>query len=135
MFKTLSPPRVPSYLGYANELGESFKSFISTTTYRGTYAVAIAYGKLFNRLSFARKMLASVTIPGMIINRAVATTQWTLDSYGSQAEPSRIPQGCVSRSEGWSWDAIVSTCIDTCKSVFGLLLPVTIYRADISRFM
>ena len=45
-----------SYLGYANELGESFKSFISTTTYRGTYAVAIAYGKLFNRLSFARKV-------------------------------------------------------------------------------
>mmetsp|Transcript_35959 Transcript_35959/g.78452 ORF Transcript_35959/g.78452 Transcript_35959/m.78452 type:complete len:207 (+) Transcript_35959:150-770(+) len=122
------------YLGYANEFGESFKSFISTATYRGTYAIATAYGisdaldkgykaKLAcdefdarvraNASSgtecssasgnavpkadhskhvafavadtFVWQMLASVMIPGFIINRAVAATQWTLDSCGPQA--------------------------------------------------
>ena len=32
------------YLGYANEVGESFKAFISKTLYRSTYAAAITYG-------------------------------------------------------------------------------------------
>ena len=33
------------YMGYANEIGESFKSFISKVAYRSTYAAAISYGK------------------------------------------------------------------------------------------
>lgn len=70
------------YLGYANELGESFKALIPRSAYFGSYAVAIGYvladtndkSNSFKDYKLAGdvllwQMLASVTIPGFTINR------------------------------------------------------------------
>eukprot|EP00242_Pyramimonas_sp_CCMP2087_P007443 CAMPEP_0198211060 /NCGR_PEP_ID=MMETSP1445-20131203/22602_1 /TAXON_ID=36898 /ORGANISM="Pyramimonas sp., Strain CCMP2087" /LENGTH=198 /DNA_ID=CAMNT_0043885253 /DNA_START=241 /DNA_END=834 /DNA_ORIENTATION=- len=142
------------YFGYSNELGESFKAFISKGLYRSTYAVAIAYGlsdaldkgykaKLACEESDARvrvglksesaasstisvmpcsstseklstksdhstqvalavadtfvwQLFASVALPGIFINRAVAATQQALKSQEaelSKATPERAVHG------------------------------------------
>ncbi|KAF4666698.1 Mitochondrial fission process protein 1 [Perkinsus olseni] len=78
-------------LGYANELGESFKYLISRPAYLTTYGVAIAYvlADTFDKTKRAERrqqwkvaldtlgwqMLASVAIPGLVINRVVWTTR------------------------------------------------------------
>eukprot|EP01147_Barroeca_monosierra_P001749 gene1749-4862_t len=58
------------YLGYTNELGESFKMFIPKYLYIGTYAVSGGY--------------ALVIIPGFTINRIVATTRRILQGRYAQ---------------------------------------------------
>jgi len=70
------------YLGYANEVGESFKSLIPKSAYLSTYAISIAYvsadtldksenlkKKLTAADVFIWQMLASVIVPGFTINR------------------------------------------------------------------
>ena len=96
------------YLGYANELGESFRAFIGSRMVKATYVVALGYG-LADAVDKSRKQLAisqqhgdsirkqrfecangfvqtlywqslaSVFIPGMIINRVVATSGWAMN--------------------------------------------------------
>jgi fission process protein 1 len=82
------------YLGYTNELGESFKAFIGRRVYLGSYAVACVYclGDATTRGWRAREEgrpalevfdtttealvwqgFASVALPGLVINRVVAT--------------------------------------------------------------
>lgn len=91
------------YLGYANELGESFRAFISKAAVRLTYVVAFGYG-FADAVDKSRKQraesisqgdsasqqnfktasgfvqtlywqsFASVIIPGFTINRTVALT-------------------------------------------------------------
>mmetsp|Transcript_152030 Transcript_152030/g.264971 ORF Transcript_152030/g.264971 Transcript_152030/m.264971 type:complete len:149 (+) Transcript_152030:13-459(+) len=81
-------------VGYANELGESFKPLISVSLYRLSYAVAATYvvgdaqNKYFQNSravdgidALVWQGLASVAVPGFVINRivwgvgrAVATT-------------------------------------------------------------
>lgn len=73
------------FLGYANELGESFKPLIPRIAYFGTYGVACAYVAADANDKFQRdgdvargvdaliwQALASVAIPGLIVNRVVA---------------------------------------------------------------
>eukprot|EP00038_Savillea_parva_P010655 m.191782 g.191782 ORF g.191782 m.191782 type:complete len:243 (+) comp18455_c0_seq1:237-965(+) len=81
------------YFGYANELGEAFKAFVSRRLYLGSYAVACAYvtadagtrGLTDHRAGCSAvetldttmealtwQGFASVAIPGLIINRVVA---------------------------------------------------------------
>ncbi|XP_023304008.1 mitochondrial fission process protein 1 [Lucilia cuprina] len=78
------------YLGYANEVGESFRNLVSKNVVRGSYVVATGYAvadtvdktyKDFKQSSsvssagitavdvFLWQMLASVSIPGFTINR------------------------------------------------------------------
>ena len=74
------------YLGYANELGESFKKLIPKSLYLASYAAAIGYVLADTRDKalkikkpsmqfkiagdvFIWQMLASVMIPGFTINR------------------------------------------------------------------
>lgn len=70
------------YIGYANEIGEAFKSFLPKIGYYGTYGIAISYvladtadkSKNFTKPWLAAdvliwQMLASVMIPGLAINR------------------------------------------------------------------
>ena len=88
------------YLGYANEIGESFR-YISPMFYKPSYALAIGYvlgdvqdktmkqyrlenNKITPMLmcklvdAFVWQMLASVCIPGLVINRVVEGCTWTL---------------------------------------------------------
>eukprot|EP00123_Amoebidium_parasiticum_P019575 comp27038_c0_seq1/m.47136 comp27038_c0_seq1/g.47136 ORF comp27038_c0_seq1/g.47136 comp27038_c0_seq1/m.47136 type:complete len:184 (-) comp27038_c0_seq1:125-676(-) len=96
------------YLGYANELGESFKAFIPRQAYYGSYVVASGYvvadavdkgTRAYHKaeketLEERRKhtilavaetgvwqAFASVIIPGFVINRLCATTAWTQARY------------------------------------------------------
>eukprot|EP00043_Microstomoeca_roanoka_P015062 m.150068 g.150068 ORF g.150068 m.150068 type:complete len:196 (+) comp16167_c7_seq2:31-618(+) len=96
-----SPAR---YLGYTNELGEAFKLYIQRRTYLASYGLAIAYAlgdavhKGNQRYEYANHVhipqepkiaaagavldtaiwqgLASVALPGLVINRVVATTRF-----------------------------------------------------------
>ncbi|EER15763.1 conserved hypothetical protein [Perkinsus marinus ATCC 50983] len=79
-------------LGYANELGESFKYLITRPVYLSTYGIAVAY-VLADTLDKTKRterkaqqwrvavdtlgwqMLASVAVPGMVINRVVWATR------------------------------------------------------------
>mmetsp|Transcript_59446 Transcript_59446/g.140069 ORF Transcript_59446/g.140069 Transcript_59446/m.140069 type:complete len:167 (-) Transcript_59446:61-561(-) len=88
------------YLGYANELGESFRPLISRFLYRGSYVVAGTYvladsadktikafkdhtskkNKLVDAFdkgadTLVWQGLASVAIPGLVINRVVWAAQ------------------------------------------------------------
>ena len=87
------PPSVDLYrdtpvrfLGYANELGESFKPLIPRIAYFGTYGVACAYVAADANDKYQRdgdvargvdaliwQALASVIVPGFVVNRVVAT--------------------------------------------------------------
>ncbi|KAK4878291.1 hypothetical protein RN001_010797 [Aquatica leii] len=81
------------YLGYANELGEAFRTIIGRRMVRGTYGIAITYvladtisktkqeyeqQTSFKNVAFVGmdtilwQMLASVIIPGITINRTCA---------------------------------------------------------------
>ncbi|PZC77198.1 hypothetical protein B5X24_HaOG203676 [Helicoverpa armigera] len=78
------------YLGYANEVGESFRQLVSTKVVRSSYAIAFAYtfgdtaDKSYQMLqkdgrpkrvlveagdALLWQTLASVVIPGFVINR------------------------------------------------------------------
>mmetsp|Transcript_7846 Transcript_7846/g.14892 ORF Transcript_7846/g.14892 Transcript_7846/m.14892 type:complete len:212 (-) Transcript_7846:104-739(-) len=127
------------YLGYANELGESFKAFISKGIYRSTYALSIAYAlgdavhkgthakrgldqhedrnsyepasSEISSLSASREiaiamadtavwqLLASVIIPGVIINRAVSTAGWVVSQApgGDSISDNRAVNGSMKR--------------------------------------
>ena len=74
------------FLGYANELGESFKPLIPRVAYLGTYGVACAYVAADANDKYQRdgdvargvdaliwQALASVIVPGFVVNRVVAT--------------------------------------------------------------
>jgi len=69
------------YMGYCNEVGESFKAFLPKWAYLGTYAASIAYvsadtmdkSEYFKKPKIAGdvflwQMAASVVIPGFTIN-------------------------------------------------------------------
>ena len=73
------------FLGYANELGESFKPLIPRVAYLGTYGVACAYVAADANDKYRRdgdvargvdaliwQALASVIVPGFVVNRVVA---------------------------------------------------------------
>ena len=73
------------FLGYANELGESFKPLIPRVAYLGTYGVACAYVAADANDKYERdgdvargvdaliwQALASVIVPGFVVNRVVA---------------------------------------------------------------
>ncbi|CAK1541867.1 unnamed protein product [Leptosia nina] len=95
------------YLGYANEVGESFRSLVPVKVVRASYAVAFAYAfadtadkswKMFQKDGRPRKVLietgdallwqtlASVVIPGLTINRICSYTNNFL-----QKNAKRIP--------------------------------------------
>ena len=74
------------FLGYANELGESFKPLIPRVAYFSTYGVACAYVAADANDKYQRdgdvargvdaliwQALASVIVPGFVVNRVVAT--------------------------------------------------------------
>ena len=73
------------FLGYANELGESFKPLIPRVAYFSTYGVACAYVAADANDKYQRdgdvargvdaliwQALASVIVPGFVVNRVVA---------------------------------------------------------------
>ncbi|KNC85885.1 hypothetical protein SARC_01961 [Sphaeroforma arctica JP610] len=90
------------YLGYTNEIGESFKAFLPRWAYLGTYAVACTYvaADAFDKGAVAYKIsddpnkharaavavvdtglwqsFASVIIPGVFINRLCAASMFTV---------------------------------------------------------
>eukprot|EP00746_Dinoflagellata_sp_MGD_P101629 gnl/MRDRNA2_/MRDRNA2_41429_c0_seq1.p1 gnl/MRDRNA2_/MRDRNA2_41429_c0~~gnl/MRDRNA2_/MRDRNA2_41429_c0_seq1.p1 ORF type:complete len:206 (-),score=27.73 gnl/MRDRNA2_/MRDRNA2_41429_c0_seq1:99-662(-) len=95
-------------LGYTNEVGESFKPFIPRSAYLGSYGIATSYviadtfhqawlthGSLKNSGNdgskkntnlvcaaaadaFVWQMLASVCVPGLVVNRIVAASTFAL---------------------------------------------------------
>mmetsp|Transcript_22725 Transcript_22725/g.68230 ORF Transcript_22725/g.68230 Transcript_22725/m.68230 type:complete len:138 (-) Transcript_22725:22-435(-) len=73
------------FLGYANEVGESFKPVAPRALYFGSYAVACAYVAADAKHKYDRdgnwlkgvdalvwQALASVAVPGLVVNRVVA---------------------------------------------------------------
>ncbi|XP_050668458.1 mitochondrial fission process protein 1 [Leptidea sinapis] len=96
------------YLGYANEVGESFRPLIPVKVVRASYAVAFAYGladtadKSWNTYrkdgrpkrvlvetgdAFIWQTLASVIIPGFTINRICAVSQNLLKNKAPKIPP------------------------------------------------
>ncbi|CAB3220327.1 unnamed protein product [Arctia plantaginis] len=91
------------YLGYANEVGESFRSLVPNSVVRASYTVATAY-TLADTVDKSYKMyrkdgrpksvlietgdaliwqtLASIVIPGLIINRLCAASRYALTHAG-----------------------------------------------------
>ncbi|XP_075983522.1 mitochondrial fission process protein 1 [Anticarsia gemmatalis] len=90
------------YLGYANEVGESFRPIVSAKAVRASYAVAFAYtlgdtaDKSYKMLqkdgrpkrvlietgdALIWQTLASVAIPGFVINRICALSHYSLARY------------------------------------------------------
>ncbi|CAG9558932.1 unnamed protein product [Danaus chrysippus] len=93
------------YLGYANEVGESFRAVVPVQVVRASYAVAFGYvladtadksWKMYKRGGGPKKIivetgdallwqtLASVAIPGLVINRLCAFTQTQLHRNASK---------------------------------------------------
>ena len=75
------------FLGYTNEIGESFKPMVPRAFYLGSYAVACTYVAADAKHKYdadgdARhgvdaliwQSLASVAVPGLVVNRVVALT-------------------------------------------------------------
>ena len=73
------------FLGYANEIGESFKPMVPRAFYFGSYAVACTYVAADAKHKFDAdgdvrhgvdalvwQALASVAVPGVVVNRVVA---------------------------------------------------------------
>ena len=103
------------FAGYANELGEAFRPLISHTWVHASYAVAIAYvlGDTYDKASAAGRQatarsespgpfvlttaldvlswqtIASVAVPGFVINRVVALSGALLRRAGRQ--PGIVP--------------------------------------------
>ncbi|CAG4931721.1 mitochondrial fission process protein 1 [Colias croceus] len=96
------------YLGYANEVGESFRPVIPVRVVRASYAVAFAYAladtadkswRMFKKDGRPKQVLveagdaliwqtlASVIIPGITINRISAFTQKTLKNKAQRIPP------------------------------------------------
>ncbi|XP_075625608.1 mitochondrial fission process protein 1 isoform X2 [Balearica regulorum gibbericeps] len=64
------------YLGYANEVGESFRSLVPVPVVWASYGVATAYvtADAIDKGRRAAASLASVAIPGLTINRLCAAS-------------------------------------------------------------
>jgi len=103
------------FAGYANELGEAFRPLVSHTWVHASYAIAIAYvlGDTFDKASAAGRQatarsespgpyvlttaldvlswqtIASVAVPGFVINRVVALSGALLRRAGRQ--PGVVP--------------------------------------------
>lgn len=96
------------YLGYTNEVGESFRPIIPVKVVRASYGVAFAYvlaDTVDKSIKMIRKdgrpkrvlietgdvliwqTLASVIIPGITINRICAYSQSTLCKYACKVPP------------------------------------------------
>lgn len=101
------------YLGYANEVGESFRAFISRLSVYSTYGVSIAYvladtaDKAYKKHKQCEEVgkkdswkhittealdtvtwqsLASVVIPGFTINRLVALSRFAMKNVKSKSK-------------------------------------------------
>ncbi|XP_047538643.1 mitochondrial fission process protein 1 [Vanessa atalanta] len=119
------------YLGYANEVGESFRSLVSVKVVRASYAVAFAYvladtgdkswkmlrkdGRFKNVLvetgdALIWQTLASVAIPGFVINRICAFTQNYLQKNVSKIPPK--PRSLITVAVGLASIPIIVKPID-----------------------
>ncbi|XP_046963700.1 mitochondrial fission process protein 1 [Vanessa cardui] len=119
------------YLGYANEVGESFRSLVSVKVVRASYAVAFAYvladtgdkswkmlrkdGRFKNVVvetgdALIWQTLASVAIPGFVINRICAFTQNYLKKNVSKIPPK--PRSLITVAVGLASIPIIVKPID-----------------------
>ncbi|KAM6403715.1 mitochondrial fission process protein 1 isoform 2-T2 [Rhynochetos jubatus] len=71
------------YLGYANEVGESFRPLVPVQVVWASYGVASAYvtADAIDKGRKAAKSLASVAIPGITINRLCAASLALLGAF------------------------------------------------------
>ncbi|KAG8195862.1 hypothetical protein JTE90_001101 [Oedothorax gibbosus] len=103
------------YLGYANEVGESFRAVVHKNVVRGSYVVAFGYvladtadkvkktDKLLDQTDITRtrklatsaidtllwQTLASVAIPGFTINRICASSLYVFKKYTKMPKATR----------------------------------------------
>ncbi|KAF4689399.1 Mitochondrial fission process protein 1 [Perkinsus olseni] len=128
-------------LGYANELGESFKYLISRPAYLTTYGVAIAYvlADTFDKTKRAERrqqwkvaldtlgwqMLASVAVPGLVINRVVWATRRVMQQrqLTNKLLPTYLGLACIplivtpiDRTVDWLFDNTIRKQRDWPKS-------------------
>ncbi|XP_040106994.1 mitochondrial fission process protein 1 isoform X3 [Oryx dammah] len=70
------------YLGYANEVGEAFRSLVPAAVVWLSYGVSSSYvlADAIDKGKKARDALASVAIPGFTINRVCAASLYILSS-------------------------------------------------------
>ncbi|KOB71717.1 Mitochondrial 18 kDa protein [Operophtera brumata] len=82
------------YLGYANEIGESFRSVVPRRVVKWSYQIAFTYNDGSKKQVLVAagdaliwQTLASVVIPGFTINRICTYTHYALGKYASKVPP------------------------------------------------